>query len=86
MARLFEYQSKELLKAAGLNVPKGRVVGSPEEARAAAEELGGEVVLKVQAWVTGRASLGGIKIARTPAQASQLAPPASGNEDKELCS
>ncbi|MGQ9470492.1 MAG: ATP-grasp domain-containing protein [Candidatus Aminicenantales bacterium] len=73
MARLFEYQSKELLKAAGLNVPKGRVVGSPEEARAAAEELGGEVVLKVQAWVTGRASLGGIKIASTPAEACQLA-------------
>ncbi len=73
MARLFEYQSKELLKAAGLNIPRGRVVGSPEEARVVAEDLGGEVVLKVQVWVTGRASFGGIKIARTPEEARQIA-------------
>lgn len=73
MARLFEYQSKELLKQAGIKVPRGRVASSPEEAAAIARELGGEVVLKIQAWVTGRASLGGIRFASNPEEAASVA-------------
>lgn len=73
MARLFEYQSKELLKQAGIKVPRGRVATSPEEAAQMAKEIEGEVVLKIQAWVTGRASLGGIRFASTPDEAAIIA-------------
>ncbi len=73
MARLFEYQSKALLKEKGIPIPKGAVASTPEEARKIAEELGGPVVLKIQAWVTGRAELGGIKFADTPEEAEKIA-------------
>jgi succinyl-CoA synthetase beta subunit len=73
MARLHEYQGKELLKRFKIPVPKGGVARTPEEARQIAEELGGEVMVKAQAWITGRASLGGIKKASNPAQAEEAA-------------
>jgi succinyl-CoA synthetase beta subunit len=73
MARLHEYQGKELLKQYKIPVPKGGVARSPEEARRIAEEIGGEVMVKAQAWVTGRAGLGGIKKASNPAQAEEAA-------------
>lgn len=73
MARLHEYQGKALLSQAGLRVPRGRAVQTPGEARAAAAELGGEVVLKVQAWTTGRAALGGIAFAKSPEEAEKHA-------------
>lgn len=73
MAKLFEYQGKEILKRAGVPVPKGIVVDNPEAAEKAAEELGGAVVIKAQAWVTGRAGLGGIKFAKTAAEAKAAA-------------
>ncbi len=73
MARLHEYQGKELLKRFKIPVPKGRAARTPQEARQIAEELGGEVMVKAQAWVTGRASLGGIKKASNPAQAEEAA-------------
>jgi succinyl-CoA synthetase beta subunit len=71
MARLHEYQGKELLKQSKIPVPKGRAARTPQEARQIAEELGGEVMVKAQAWVTGRAGLGGIKKASNPAQAEE---------------
>jgi succinyl-CoA synthetase beta subunit len=73
MARLHEYQGKELLKQFKIPVPKGGVARTPEEARQIAKELGGEVMVKAQAWVTGRAGLGGIKKASNPAQAEEAA-------------
>ena len=73
MARLHEYQGKELLKQFKIAVPKGGVARTPEEARRIAEELQGETMIKAQAWVTGRASLGGIKKASNPAQAKEAA-------------
>lgn len=66
MARLYEYQSKELLKKEGIPVPGGAVVRSAEEAYEIASKLGKPVVLKAQVWVTGRAGLGGIQFAGTP--------------------
>lgn len=72
MARLHEYQGKELLKSHKVPVPKGRVVSTPEEARQVAEELGGEVMVKAQAWVTGRAGMGGIRRASTPEEAESV--------------
>ncbi|MFC2031499.1 ATP-grasp domain-containing protein [Chloroflexota bacterium] len=73
MARLHEYQGKELLKQFKVPIPRGGVARTPEQAREIAEELGGEVMVKAQAWVTGRAGLGGIKIASNPAQAEEAA-------------
>ena len=49
MARLHEYQGKEILAANGFKIPRGKAANSPEEAVAAANELGGEVVIKIQA-------------------------------------
>jgi succinyl-CoA synthetase beta subunit len=73
MARLHEYQGKELLKKVNIPVPRGGVARTPEEARQIAEGIGGETMVKAQAWVTGRASLGGIKKASNPAQAEEAA-------------
>jgi succinyl-CoA synthetase beta subunit len=73
MAKLFEYQAKELLSRMGLPVPRGRVASSPAEARSVAAELGGPVVVKAQAWVTGRAQAGGILFAADPPAAEAAA-------------
>ena len=63
VARLHEHQGKTLLARHGLAVPRGEVVSTPAQAGDAAEAIGGRVVLKVQAWVTGRAARGGILFA-----------------------
>ena len=73
MARLYEYQSKRLLKDGGIRVPEGGVAATPAEARALAEKIGRPVVLKIQVWVTGRAGLGGIQFAATPDEAEAKA-------------
>jgi succinyl-CoA synthetase beta subunit len=66
MARLHEYQGKAILAANGFKVPRGRTASSADEAVAAAKELGGEIVVKIQAWTTGRASIGGVAFAKNP--------------------
>jgi succinyl-CoA synthetase beta subunit len=66
---LYEYQGKELFARAGIPVSEGRLATSPEEARAAAEELGGRVVVKAQVLTGGRGKAGGIKLAETPEDA-----------------
>ncbi len=53
MARLHEYQGKALLAHKGIPIPQGRAAGTPDEARQIAAEIGGPVVVKMQAWVTG---------------------------------
>ncbi|HEX5800382.1 MAG TPA: ADP-forming succinate--CoA ligase subunit beta [Gaiellaceae bacterium] len=63
---LYEYQGKQLFALHGIPVSEGRFAASPEEARAAAEELGGEVVVKAQVLTGGRGKAGGIKLAATP--------------------
>src|SRR5690554_7911194 len=73
MAKLHEYQGRELLAQAGVAVPRGDVAATPDEARQVAEAIGGPVVVKAQAWVTGRAALGGIRFADTPDEAADAA-------------
>jgi succinyl-CoA synthetase beta subunit len=73
VARLHEYQGKDLLRQYGIAVPEGEVVTTAEQARRAAVRLGGRVVLKVQAWTTGRAAKGGVRFAESPAQAEDAA-------------
>ncbi|MEW6716473.1 MAG: ATP-grasp domain-containing protein [Chloroflexota bacterium] len=73
MARLHEHQGKQLLKEHKIAVPRGGIVQTPEEARRLAVEIGGEVVIKAQAWVTGRAGMGAIRFASTPDEAFETA-------------
>jgi succinyl-CoA synthetase beta subunit len=71
MARLHEYQGKAILSAKGFRIPRGRAASTPDEAVAIARELAGksdgEVVIKIQAWTTGRAGIGGVAFAKKPA-------------------
>src|SRR5438552_15776760 len=66
MARLHEYQGKAILAANGFKIPRGRAAATADEAMAAAKQLGGEVVIKIQAWTTGRAGIGGVAFAKDP--------------------
>src|SRR3954467_8673960 len=66
MARLHEYQGKAILAANGFKIPRGRAASTADEAFAIAKELGGEVVIKIQAWTTGRAGIGGVAFAKKP--------------------
>jgi succinyl-CoA synthetase beta subunit len=70
---LYEYQGKELFTRFGIPVSEGRLATSPVEARAAAEELGGQVVVKAQVLTGGRGKAGGIKLADDPADAERKA-------------
>src|SRR5258708_1569717 len=63
MARLHEYEGKALLKKFGVPVPKGGPAFTVGEARALAVGIGAPVVLKAQAWITGRAGRGAIRFA-----------------------
>jgi succinyl-CoA synthetase beta subunit len=67
---LYEYQGKELFRRFGIPVSDGRVASTPDEARAAAEELGGQVVVKAQVLTGGRGKAGGIKLADGPDEAA----------------
>src|SRR5438128_5934785 len=71
MARLHEYQGKAILAANGFKIPRGRAVATADDAVAVAKELargkkGDEVVIKIQAWTTGRAGIGGVAFAKNP--------------------
>ena len=72
--KIHEYQGKALLKEYGVPVPRGIVARTPEEAEAAAIELGTDVVVvKAQIHAGGRGKGGGVKIAKSPAEAKELA-------------
>jgi succinyl-CoA synthetase beta subunit len=70
---LYEYQGKELFRRFGIPVSDGRLATSAEEARAAAQELGGQVVVKAQVLTGGRGKAGGIKLADGPDEAESHA-------------
>ena len=63
---LFEHQAKELFAKYGVAVPRGKVAWSPEEAEAAAAEVGGTVAVKAQVQIGGRGKAGGIQLADNP--------------------
>ncbi|MBC7460267.1 MAG: ADP-forming succinate--CoA ligase subunit beta [Thermoleophilia bacterium] len=70
---LYEHQGKELFAKHGVNVSAGRVAYTPEEAEAAARELGGQTVVKAQVHAGGRGKAGGVKLAQDPADAKSKA-------------
>jgi len=71
---IHEFQAKEILKRFGVAVPRGFVATTPEEAKAAAQELGGGVsVVKAQIHAGGRGKGGGIKVVKSPDEAAAKA-------------
>ena len=70
---LYEHQGKELFARFGIPVSDGSVATSPDEAFDAAQELGGEVVVKAQVLTGGRGKAGGIKLAASPEEAKEHA-------------
>jgi succinyl-CoA synthetase beta subunit len=70
---LYEYQGKELFRKFGIPTSEGRLATTPAEARAAAEELGGQVVVKAQVLTGGRGKAGGVKLADDPDDAERKA-------------
>ncbi len=71
--KLHEYQSKQIFAKHGIPIPKGRVAATANEAKAIAEELGGRVVIKSQVLVGGRGKAGGIRLAKSPDEAEDVA-------------
>lgn len=71
--KLQEFQAKRIFGQYGISVPTGDVATTPAEAQAIAEKIGGPVVVKSQVLVGGRGKAGGIKLAKSPAQAAEVA-------------
>src|SRR5258708_18555183 len=72
--KIHEYQAKEIFRRFGVPTPRGEMVTTPEQARAAAERLGTKiVVVKAQIHAGGRGKAGGVKLAKSPAEAADLA-------------
>jgi succinyl-CoA synthetase beta subunit len=68
-----EYQAKELFAKHGVAGALGKTVETPEDARAAAEEIGGVVVVKAQVKAGGRGKAGGVKVAKSQEEAEEAA-------------
>jgi succinyl-CoA synthetase beta subunit len=82
--KLHEYQSKQIFAQYGIPIPSGEVATTPAEARTIAERLGKTVVIKSQVLVGGRGKAGGIKLAKTPAEAEEVAGKILGMDIKGL--
>jgi succinyl-CoA synthetase beta subunit len=70
---IHEYQAKEIFRQAGIPIPPGEVASTPAEVEAIARKLGGTVVVKAQVHAGGRGKAGGVKLAKTPEEARQVA-------------
>jgi succinyl-CoA synthetase beta subunit len=84
MARLYEYQGKDIFKKSGITIPEGQVVKTPEDAKNAAEKIGKPVVIKAQVWAGGRGKSGAVRFADTPDEAKKVAGEILGMEVKGL--
>jgi succinyl-CoA synthetase beta subunit len=72
--KIHEYQAKEIFRRFGVPTPRGEMVTTPEQARAVAERLATKiVVVKAQIHAGGRGKAGGVKLAKSPAEAADLA-------------
>jgi succinyl-CoA synthetase beta subunit len=70
---IHEFQSKEIFSRYGIPVPRGIVVSTPAEAKAATQELGGQSVVKAQIHAGGRGKAGGVQLVRSPEEAEEAA-------------
>ncbi len=82
--RLHEYQAKQIFAKYGIPIPKGRIAGTSSEVRQISEELGGNVIVKSQVLVGGRGKAGGIRLAKSPEEAEDLATQILGMEIKDI--
>ena len=70
---IHEFQAKEVFSRYGIPVPKGIVATTPDEAKSATVELGGQSVVKAQIHAGGRGKSGGVQLVRSPEEASEVA-------------
>jgi succinyl-CoA synthetase beta subunit len=82
--KLHEYQSKQIFAKYGVPIPKGQVASDAVRVKEIAKELGGRVVVKSQVLVGGRGKAGGIRLAKTPQEAEEVAAQILGMEIKGL--
>ena len=81
---IHEYQAKEIFRRHGIPVPPGEVATTPEEAERIARSFGTTVVVKAQVHAGGRGKAGGVKLAKTPADAKAVASHILGMQIKGL--
>lgn len=81
---IHEYQARDLLSAHGVPVPAGSVAYTADEAHRIAAELGGTVVVKAQVHAGGRGKAGGVKLAKSAAEAKEHASRIIGMRIKDL--
>ncbi|MHB1169538.1 MAG: ADP-forming succinate--CoA ligase subunit beta [Longimicrobiales bacterium] len=81
---IHEYQAREILTAHGVPVPPGTVASTPAEVEKAAQQFGSTVVVKAQVHAGGRGKAGGVKLAKTPAEAKEVAGNILGMTIKDL--
>ena len=81
---IHEFQAKDILRAAGVPIPPGRVARTPDEAEAIARDYGGTVVVKAQVHAGGRGKAGGVKLAKSPEAAKSTAAKILGMQIKGL--
>ena len=82
--KIHEYQAKEIFAKYGVPIPEGRVASTPDEAATIAQEIGKPVVVKAQVHAGGRGKAGGIKLAKTPEEAREMASQILGMDIKGL--
>ena len=81
---IHEYQAKEILRGYGVPIPPGDVATTPAEAEQIARRIGRTVVVKAQVHAGGRGKAGGVKLAKTPEEAREVAGRILGMEIKGL--
>ncbi len=81
---IHEYQAREILTAHGVPVPPGTVASTPEDVERAAQQVGTTVVVKAQVHAGGRGKAGGVKLAKSPAEAKEVASRILGMTIKDL--
>ncbi len=81
---IHEYQAKELLRQEGVPIPPGAVAKSAAEAESIARKFGGTVVVKAQVHAGGRGKAGGVKLAKSPEEAREIAGKILGMQIKGL--
>ena len=70
---IHEYQAKEIFRRFGIPIPPGEVAAEPARAEEIARQFGGTVVVKAQVHAGGRGKAGGVKLARSPEEAREIA-------------
>ena len=82
--KIHEYQAREIMSKFGIPTNHGELARTPEEVKAIAEKIGRMVVVKAQVHAGGRGKAGGVKLAKNPEEAFEVASKILGMEIKGL--